>query len=769
MKIVLISIIAYLVGAIPFGLIFGKLKGVDPRRLGSKNIGATNVLRTAGPVPAIFTLIFDLSKGGLAVLLARLLHAEPSWIPGLFAIIGHNFPVYLGFRGGKGVATSIGTMLVLHPPAGIIVIGIWIAVALITKYSSLSALVSLGLCPLVFALLKKNDMIGFSIAVAMLAIIRHRDNIKRLMSGTEKRIGERVIIFITVIFWCLYLFPSISLATEPPLISQPSNEPETHQEQDVDFLDINSLKEEALNKGLRFPVAGFSYITRQKDLSPGRIAELISLDPEEPSNYFKISELSLKKNFKEGLVSGMPYLISGFRAAFHDLYWLVNLALLFSGLVVLSIVLAFIVASITRLPFEVPLLVHEIKESRAYYLLFVLLIISAMAGIPYFATAILIIRAIHNPSRILKVFLGLWCLFLLALPFLYQIEQKFVNILSDPEIRAIRDVNGSKDNRLILALPHQPDIKGNGKELLPSDYIPFSKALALKREGRIDEAIEILKGLSEKYNDYRVLNNLGNCIFLKGDIDGAIRFYQKAIEIKNNPQSLYNLSQASKERLDFEKGKQYYEEAIRLNAELVSRFTKNSSRSANRFLMDITLGTGELFKFSFLKVAKGLRPIRYYEILIPLLFLLLFWIRFTVIAYRCSRCGRIMCNICQRKELWGKMCPDCYDAIVTPDKTDSKTRLQRLLYLQGKRISRKRLLWILSLIPGAPQILGERIISGISILSLTMLAVLMFIAGRGYTIENITQSYLGVFAIAAGLLVLIIHLFTLRRLSKIWP
>ncbi len=774
MKIVLISIIAYLVGAIPFGLIFGKLKGIDPRSLGSKNIGATNVLRTAGPIPAIFTLIFDVSKGGFAVLLARLLNAEPSWIPGLFAIIGHNFPVYLGFRGGKGVATSIGTILVLYPPAGIIVTGIWITVALITRYSSLSAIISLCLSPLVFTLLKKIDMIGFTIAVAMLAIIRHRENIKRLMSGTEKRIGEKVIIFIITIVCVLYHSPLISLATEPPLIIPPSTESETPQDSEVSRLDINSLKEEALNRGLRFPEAGFSYIVRQKNLSPDRVAELIRLDPESPSNYFRISELMFKDDIKEGLANGMPYLISGFKASFHDLYWFINLTLLFSGLIILSIILAFIVASIIRLPFEIPLIVHEIRESRIYYLLPGILIISSIAGIPYFATAILTIRAIHSPSRMLKVFLGLWCIFLLALPFLYQIEQRFINILSDLEVRAVRDVNESRDNRLILVLQspeisHQPGATKQGGDLQPSDYITFSKALALKREGRLDEAMEILKGLSEKYNDYRIFNNLGNCMFLKGDIDGAIRFYQKAIETKNNPQSLYNLSQASKERLDFEKGKQYYEEAMRLNAELVSRFTKNSSRSANRFLMDITLGTGELFKFSFLKVAKDLRSIRYYEILIPLLFLLLLWIRFPVVAYRCSRCGRIMCNICQRKELWGKMCPDCYDAIVTPDKTDSKTRLQRLLYLQKKKTSRKRLLWLLSLIPGAPHTVSERIISGISISSLVLLAILMFIAGRGYTIENINQSYLGVFGIATGVLGLIVHLFTLRRLSRVWP
>lgn len=190
-KLLVLCTSSYLFGAIPFGLLFSKLKGVDPRKAGSKNIGATNVLRTAGPLPAIMTLLFDISKGGLAVVLAKKLGAEPSWLPGLFAILGHNFPVYLRFRGGKGVATSIGTLFALYPIGGLLITGIWLLVALITGYSSLSALISLGLSPLIFTLLKKSDMLIFTGAVALLIIVRHRENIKRLLNGTEKKIGER--------------------------------------------------------------------------------------------------------------------------------------------------------------------------------------------------------------------------------------------------------------------------------------------------------------------------------------------------------------------------------------------------------------------------------------------------------------------------------------------------------------------------------------------------------------------------------------------------
>lgn len=193
MELLALCIGAYLLGSIPFGLVFSRLKGIDPRLYGSKNIGATNVLRTAGPLPAILTLILDISKGGLSVLIAQRLGVSPEWLVGLSAILGHNFPVYLRFKGGKGVATSIGTILALSVPSGLTVIGIWLLVAFLTRYSSLASLISIGSSPAVFTIFKKGDMVWFAIALSLLVIVRHKDNIRRLINGTEKRIGERVI------------------------------------------------------------------------------------------------------------------------------------------------------------------------------------------------------------------------------------------------------------------------------------------------------------------------------------------------------------------------------------------------------------------------------------------------------------------------------------------------------------------------------------------------------------------------------------------------
>ncbi|MBS1242368.1 MAG: glycerol-3-phosphate acyltransferase [Nitrospirae bacterium] len=187
---------AYLVGAIPFGLLFGKaLGGVDVRAVGSGNIGATNVLRVAGKKAAILTLVADCLKGLFPVLLAaRLFSSELiSVLSGVAAILGHNFPVYLRFKGGKGVATSFGVVLAVAPGTGLVCLIAWAATAVFWKYSSLSALIAFTLYPIVtFAVHGESKPQGFlSLFVFGMIYYRHRENIKRLIAGTESKIGQK--------------------------------------------------------------------------------------------------------------------------------------------------------------------------------------------------------------------------------------------------------------------------------------------------------------------------------------------------------------------------------------------------------------------------------------------------------------------------------------------------------------------------------------------------------------------------------------------------
>ena len=184
-------IIAYLLGSIPFGLILTKSAGLgDIRTIGSGNIGATNVLRTGHKELAALTLFLDGAKGVVAVVVAETIHPWLGPLAGILVLLGHMYPVWLGFHGGKGVATAIGVILALSWPIGVAVIVLWLLVAYLFRYSSLAAIVSIGLTPLFAYLLKRPDLLWLTIALVFLIVFRHRDNILRLMAGKEPKISK---------------------------------------------------------------------------------------------------------------------------------------------------------------------------------------------------------------------------------------------------------------------------------------------------------------------------------------------------------------------------------------------------------------------------------------------------------------------------------------------------------------------------------------------------------------------------------------------------
>ncbi|HSH62900.1 glycerol-3-phosphate 1-O-acyltransferase PlsY [Methyloceanibacter sp.] len=182
----------YLLGSIPFGLILGKLAGLgDVREVGSGNIGATNVLRAGGKKLAALTLLLDAGKGTAAVLIAARFGGEPAALAaGLGAFLGHLYPVWLGFRGGKGVATYIGVVLGLHWPAALAFCGVWLLVALVTRYSSLAALAASAATLAILAALGNWPLATLALVFTVLLIVRHRSNIQRLLRREETRIGE---------------------------------------------------------------------------------------------------------------------------------------------------------------------------------------------------------------------------------------------------------------------------------------------------------------------------------------------------------------------------------------------------------------------------------------------------------------------------------------------------------------------------------------------------------------------------------------------------
>jgi glycerol-3-phosphate acyltransferase PlsY len=193
LTLLVVAGLSYLLGSIPFGVVITRTFGLgDLRQIGSGNIGATNVLRTGNRPAAAATLILDAAKGGVAVLVARAtVGPDAAQVAALAAFLGHLYPVWLGFRGGKGVATFLGTLLALAWPVGLAVCATWAVSAAVTRISSLSALIAAALAPAWLILFERAEMVVLAVILATLVYIRHATNIARLRDGTEPRIGRK--------------------------------------------------------------------------------------------------------------------------------------------------------------------------------------------------------------------------------------------------------------------------------------------------------------------------------------------------------------------------------------------------------------------------------------------------------------------------------------------------------------------------------------------------------------------------------------------------
>lgn len=190
--LIVVMALAYLLGSIPFGVVITRAMGLgDLRRIGSGNIGATNVLRTGNKPAALATLVLDGAKGAVAVLIAKAMtgQADAAQLAALASFLGHLYPVWLGFRGGKGVATFLGTLLALCWPVGLAACATWALVAAVFRISSLAALIAAASAAAWALVFGQGQMLALVLSLAGLIVLRHRANIARLRQGTEPRIG----------------------------------------------------------------------------------------------------------------------------------------------------------------------------------------------------------------------------------------------------------------------------------------------------------------------------------------------------------------------------------------------------------------------------------------------------------------------------------------------------------------------------------------------------------------------------------------------------
>lgn len=194
MLMIVFALMGYLLGSIPFGLVLTRMAGLgDIRSIGSGNIGATNVLRTGNRKLAAATLILDGAKGAVAVLIARAIGGEDAaMVAGVASILGHVFPVWLRFKGGKGVATTLGLLLALAPYVGLAACATWLVMAAALRFSSLSALTALALSPLYSIVIYHDTALASACGlIAVLVFYTHRANIQRLLKGEEPKIGQK--------------------------------------------------------------------------------------------------------------------------------------------------------------------------------------------------------------------------------------------------------------------------------------------------------------------------------------------------------------------------------------------------------------------------------------------------------------------------------------------------------------------------------------------------------------------------------------------------
>jgi glycerol-3-phosphate acyltransferase PlsY len=190
---ILVCLLGYLLGSIPFGLLLTKLAGLgDIRGIGSGNIGATNVLRTGRKSLAAATVVLDGLKGAAAVLIAEklLYDRDTALLAGLAAVLGHLFPVWLRFKGGKGVATGLGVLLAAAWPIGLVACAVWLVVAAAARFSSLAALAAFASAPALALIVEDFSVVKLAFTIAVLVFVRHQANIRRLFAGTEPRIGR---------------------------------------------------------------------------------------------------------------------------------------------------------------------------------------------------------------------------------------------------------------------------------------------------------------------------------------------------------------------------------------------------------------------------------------------------------------------------------------------------------------------------------------------------------------------------------------------------
>jgi tetratricopeptide (TPR) repeat protein len=530
--------------------------------------------------------------------------------------------------------------------------------------------------------------------------------------------------------------------------------------------------EEQLDRGVSNSESYSYFLMEQSKENPAQreeiLREALRYSPELPAVYFELSKSSF--SFSTGkMYKAYDYMVEGIDAYKRNFWWGFTMAgSLFLGLIT-SFIMSMVIVIMIRLTRDLPLLTHDIMEQKNRALLLLVVIISAFAGPLLLLGSILIILGLYL-KRGDRVVVYMYLLFLFLSPWVLKTSSIVFSIPSSNILKAVIEVNESRDNRYALSV-----LRNSEDEVALSSY-----ALALKREGYYDEAIGIYNRLIAKNPDPAFYNNLANCYVAKDDLEGAIKLYQKSIQIRPLVSAYYNMSQVLRRTLDMVKGEEYFLLAQKLNPDAITGFQAVFGHSPNRLVMDEVLPISALWKYS---IEKATRVSPFGLSMVPpallsvasLLVGALFYIlnkRFRPRAYRCKKCGTILCNKCMRRVLWGNMCLQCYRSLIKLYELDARERVTRLQAVYDYQMRRRSILHVLSfLLPGSAHIYSGYVLKGFFILWPFLFLLLVFVISSIFVVGMPSFPHLwlnwGVLFLMV-IVLLVSNIITQRRLAKGW-
>ena len=433
------------------------------------------------------------------------------------------------------------------------------------------------------------------------------------------------------------------------------------------------------------------------------LGEALRASPGLPPVYFSLAEANLGK-FPDGLIPGLYYAVQGFESYARNWWWTIDLTGLAAFSLAASFLICLLITVCLRLPRELPLLKHDIGERRRQ--LFVLLVPAASAffGPGPFLASVLLLLGIYFQRRD-RALVVLALLFTALMPFV----RGWINgvyLISDPRMRAIVSVNeGTGDSLALNTLAGSRDFAGL-----------FSYGLALQKSGRPSQAIVAYSAAIQRRKDPRAYVNLANCYMFFGEPGKADELYTKSLDLGPTAAAYYDLAQLDRNSLAYGKAGALYRQASALDPAGLMSFM---GRTGNP-LMDETLGMADFYSIfeKARRVATGSKPVLLWSLTVLWLAVFFHYCKEDRMrAFRCSRCGRVLCDRCDRELFWGRMCGECHESLMKLEAQDPKKRVARLLLIHGSQLKRGALIRALGFAPpGIAHIYRGEVLQGVLML-----------------------------------------------------